>query len=81
MKLDLYYYEQCPFCQMVLRKIKSLELQSKIQFKNTLEDSTHRDFHMKNTGRSTVPCLYVDDKPMFESSEIMNWLEENHTKI
>ena len=81
MKLELFYYSQCPFCAMVLAKIKSLNLESKITFKNTLENPEFRKFHNETTGQNTVPCLYIDDKPMFESSDIMSWLEKNQTKI
>lgn len=81
MKLELYYYEQCPFCQMVLRKIKDLNLSEKVSYKNTLEDPKNRDFHVKTTGRTTVPCLYIDSKPMFESRDICNWLEANQKNI
>ncbi len=81
MKLDLYYYEQCPFCYQVLVKVKDLDLGEKINFKNVLESPEHRDFHMKETGRTTVPCLYIDDKPMFESRDIMNWLEANKDNL
>ena len=36
---------------------------------------------MKQTGRNTVPCLYIDGKPMFESRDIAAWLETNKDKI
>lgn len=81
MKLELYYYSQCPFCAMVVSKIKTLGLEEEITFKNTLENPEFRKFHTNTTGRSTVPCLYVDDKPMFESSDIINWLDQNQSKI
>lgn len=81
MKLELYYYDQCPFCQFVLRKIDSLNLNSKVIYKNTLESPENREFHINKTGRTTVPCLYIDDKPMFESSDICNWLEKNQTSL
>jgi len=81
MKVDLYYYEQCPFCYRVLMKIKELGLEEKINFKNTLESAEHREFHIKQTGRTTVPCLYIDGKPMFESNDINNWLEQNIKNI
>lgn len=77
MKLELYYYEQCPFCARVLRKIDELGLKEHIIFKNTLTNREHSNFHYEKTGRSTVPCLYIDDKPMFESHDIMIWLEKN----
>jgi glutaredoxin len=81
MKLELYYFTQCPFCQMVLRKIDSLELQDHIQFKNIHEDREAQKFHQEATGRSTTPCLYIDGKPMFESSDIVSWLDQNVQKI
>lgn len=66
---------------MVLRVIDKLNLKDKIVFKNTLTDQENAKFHMQTTGRSTVPCLYINDKPMFESSDIIQWLEENKDKI
>ena len=76
MKVELYYYEQCPYCRLVLNKIKSLGL-SKIDYKNTLEDSNNKIEHYEKTGRTTVPCIYIDDDPMFESADICQWLEDN----
>lgn len=81
MKLELYFYRQCPFCAMVLHKIKQLELEDKIEMKNTLENADFHKFHYEKTGRTTVPCLYIDDEPLFESQDIMKWLEENKNKI
>ena len=81
MNLELYYYNQCPFCAMVVSKIKSLNLESKITFKNVLENPEFKNFHYEKTGRNTVPCLYIDGEPMFESSDIVTWLEKNQKKI
>lgn len=76
MKVTLYYYEQCPYCILVLQKIKALGL-TKIEYKNTLENSEYRIEHFEKTGRTTVPCIYIDGTPMFESRDICKWLEEN----
>jgi glutaredoxin 2 len=81
MTLELYYYEQCPFCMMVLHKIDQLGLKEVITFNNTLENREHREFHVKTTGRTTVPCLYIDKSPLFESRDIVQWLEENAARI
>lgn len=81
MTLELYYYDQCPFCQKVLRKIKELSLEDKITFKNTLQTPENQEYHLKTTGRTTVPCLYVDGSPLFESSDICIWLEKNLNNI
>lgn len=81
MKIELYYYEQCPFCHMVTSKISDLGLNQFIELKNTLEEPKHREFHQNKTGRTTVPCLYIDEKPLFESRDILAWLENNKDKI
>lgn len=62
-------------------KIKDLGLEDKISFKNTLEDPANAASHQERTGRSTVPCLYIDNQPMFESSDIIAWLDANKDKI
>lgn len=80
MQLDLYYFEQCPYCQVVLKKIDQLKL-TNISLKNILTDKLNADFHFKTTGRRTVPCLYINGVPMFESQEIIQWLEENKSNI
>lgn len=80
MKLELYYYKQCPFCLRVLFNIKRLGI-TKIDYCNTLENPEHYKRHLEATGRSTVPCLYIDGNPMFESSDIIDWLEANAEKL
>jgi hypothetical protein len=32
-------------------------------------------------GDQPSPCLYINEQPMFESADIMDWLEENIEKI
>lgn len=81
MKLELYYTPYCPFCIRVLSSLKNLGIEDKLILKNTQSDSSCRDFHFKTTGRNTVPCLYIDNKPMFESSDIIDWLSNNKNKI
>ena len=34
-----------------------------------------------DTGRYTVPCLYINGTPMHESAEINEWLEENKDQL
>lgn len=81
MKLELYYYEQCPFCARVLDKIDQLGAKESIDFKNTLEDPANRAAHVEKTGRGTVPCLYIDGAPLFESADIIKWLEDNKANL
>ena len=32
----------------------------------------------EKTGRTQVPCLFIDDVPMFESADIIAWLKKNY---
>jgi glutaredoxin len=73
--LALYYFESCPFCVMVLRAIEKLNIA--VEYRDIFSDSEHLNKLVSDTGKRTVPCLYIDGKPMFESSDIMDWLAQN----
>lgn len=75
-KLELYYFPQCPYCQIVLEALRVTGLEAKTTYYNIMEDSHRRDKLIKDTGRKTVPCLYIDDKPMHESRDISDWLHK-----
>ena len=81
MKLELYYYPQCPFCARIIKKIDGMGLTKQIKLMNTMQDPENAQRHQAVTGRATVPCLYIDDKPMFESGDIAKWLEANSDEI
>lgn len=78
-KLALYYFESCPFCVMVINLINQHNLDVELRDIFTNQDRLNK--LMADTGRRTVPCLYIDNKPMFESSDIMAWLEENSSNL
>ena len=78
-KLDYYYFPSCPFCQMVDSVIKELKI--KVEYKNIHEDRSSLEKLFKDTGRQTVPCLYIDGEPMHESRDIIQWLETNKSKL
>ena len=73
--LELYYFLSCPFCQMVLRVLDEHKIV--VELKDILENESHLNQLVQDTGRRTVPCLYIDGKPMHESSDIIDWLESN----
>lgn len=80
-KLELYFFNECPYCQIVLSAIKDLKIEDKVKYFNTRENAANRDKLVKDTGRSTVPCLYIDGKPMHESRDIANWLKQNSKSL
>jgi len=81
MSLELYYFDQCPFCQRVLGTLRDLELTERVTMKNILAEPAYRRELAELTGRTTVPCLKIDGKPMFESADITAWLESNRAQV
>lgn len=75
-KLELFYFPSCPYCQLVLRQIDYLEID--VELKNIQENPEYKKFHIEKTGRKTVPCLYIDGEPLFESSDIINFLKKQN---
>jgi len=77
--LQLFFYDSCPFCQFVLSTIKSNKL--KVDLRNILEDPEALAKLVQDTGRRTVPCLFINGKPMHESSDIIYWLEQHVNEL
>lgn len=77
--LELYYFPSCPFCQIVLDAIDDLGVE--VELSNIQTDKSKAEKLIKDTGKRTVPCLYIDQKPMFESAEIVRWLKQNHPHL
>jgi glutaredoxin 3 len=75
-KLELYCFPQCPYCQTVLSAMRVTGLDSEVIIHDIIDDPHSKEKLIKDTGRSTVPCLYIDGKPMFESQDIANWLHQ-----
>ena len=74
-KLDFYYFESCPYCKRVMNVIEKNQIQ--VNWMDTSRSSDNAKKLRTDTGRTTVPCLYIDGKPMFESLDIIKWLESN----
>jgi glutaredoxin len=79
-KLELFYFPGCPFCDLVTGVIDKLQFTS-IKMCNIKQNSDFQTKLLKDTGRKTVPCLYINDQPMHESKDIIQWLEKNKTSI
>lgn len=77
MKLELFYKDSCPFCQKVIRFIDKHELKDKIEFLDIVKDEDAKKRLVDEGGMNQVPCLFVDGKPMYESSDIIEFLKSN----
>ncbi len=80
-QLELYYFDECPYCQIVLSAVRELKLEKRVALRNTRQEPKHREKLLADTGRSTVPCLYIDGTPMFESRDIAAWLRTNAAEL
>ena len=75
MNLVLYYHPFCPYCQRVLRVLE--QLKAPLELKNIQESSASLEELKRLTGKTQVPCLVIDGKPLLESEDIVRWLEEH----
>lgn len=71
-ELVLYGRGSCPYCVRVYRELERLELT--VELRDTSGGSSHRQALVQQTGRSQVPCLFIDGEALFESADIVAWL-------
>jgi glutaredoxin len=74
--LELYTFDSCPYCQRVYRAIDKLGLEG-IRLRDILEDESAARTLVEVGGKDQVPCLFVNGKPMYESADIVVFLEKN----
>ena len=72
-RLVLYKFDSCPYCRRVQRVLDQLDLY--VEMRDTRTDPENHRVLFERTGRTQVPCLFIDDEPMFESADIVDWLE------
>ena len=77
MKLELFYFSECPYCVYVLDALDKLGIKEHIALLNIRTTPANAERLIRDTGRRTVPCLYIDNKPMHESRDIVLWLESH----
>lgn len=73
-RLALYKFDACPFCRRVQLALDDLDIDD-ITFYDTRRDPERRRELMALTGRTQVPCLFIDEVPLFESRDIVKWLQ------
>lgn len=74
-ELVLYIRSTCPFCHKVLNYLKSNNLEVKTK---DISNQLHQDHLIKVGGKSQVPCLFIDNKPLYESSDIISYFRKNN---
>lgn len=73
--LTLYYKVDCPYSQKVIRHLNMNGVA--VPLREINQDPSYRETLKGMLGRSQVPCLVIDGKPMVESDEILHWIEDH----
>lgn len=75
--LKLYSATYCPFCRKVEKFMKDNNIKN-VEVVNIDENKDERDHLIEVGGKRQVPCLFIDEKPLYESQDIINYLNENY---
>lgn len=75
MELDLYTRPTCPFCRRVMAVVD--ELAAPVKMHDIGADQAAMQTLMEVGGKRQVPCLFIDGAPLYESSDIIDWLRAN----
>ena len=74
MYLELFKKDTCPYCRRVMKYIASTGRMD-IVCRDIIESEEAAKQLVSVGGKRQVPCLFIDGKPMYESQDIINWLE------
>lgn len=74
MKLELYKKDTCLYCRRVMSYIEQSG-RTDVEYRDILESEESRRRLVKVGGKQQVPCLFIDGDPLYESMDIINWLE------
>lgn len=70
--LVLYYKPTCPYCQKVLAFMQDQDIAC--EMRDVLNPEV-RDELISIGGKPQVPCLIIDGSPMYESDDIIAYLQ------
>jgi len=73
-RMELYFYEDCEYSQIVLNTISNLKIQDKFTFKDIRLNPDYAQELVDLTGNITVPCLVNAEGPMKEAKDIRKYL-------
>ncbi|VAX37328.1 Glutaredoxin-like protein [hydrothermal vent metagenome] len=73
--LVLYYKSTCPYCMKVFQFMDSQNME--LPKKDIGTSAELRQELVDIGGKGQVPCLVIDGKAMYESDDIITWLQEN----
>ncbi len=75
--LELYISGSCPYCVNVLNFLEQNNLH--VVIKDAREPENAK-FLMEHGKKRQVPCLFIDNEPLYESKDIIHYLSETVKK-
>lgn len=72
--LVLFKKNTCPYCQKVLSVLQKME---KDIFLVDINEKNNREKLIDKGGKAQVPCLFINDEPLYESDAIISWLQKH----
>lgn len=70
--LKLYVLPTCPYCKKVIDYLEDKNFDVEIKDVN-IEENQNR---LMEVGKiDQVPCLFIDEKPIYESDDIIEWFK------
>jgi len=72
--LELYYSPWCPYCLNVLRFMKNRGIT--VELKDTSDPENQKRL-LAVGKKNQVPCLFINGKPLYESRDIMSYLDKH----
>lgn len=80
MTLELFKFNTCPYCRKVMNYIEQSG-RNDITYRDIHENEENRKRLISVGGKEQVPCLFIDGTPLYESLDIISWLEEHPESI
>lgn len=71
---ELYYMPTCPFCRKVLSFMEQHNIE--LPLRNITAEPEARATLERIGGKVQVPCLFIDGKPLYESDDIIAYLQQ-----
>ena len=72
--MELYFYEDCEYSQIVLNTISMLKIKEEFTFKDIRLNQDYAKEIVELTGDVFVPCLKTQDGPIKEAKDIRKYL-------
>ncbi len=72
--MELFFYEDCEYCQAVFETIEKLKISDEFTFKDVRVNPDYAKELIDLTGNVTVPCLVNEHGPMKEAKDIRKYL-------